>query len=228
MSRTALERTISGGSDIFTTRAWCYFNFSRISGLLSSLGYPGNTDRLIKRLASAGLTDKLGIPRSGEHARPEALSLFETLGFQESIWLETAYSEMVNKLTEHIKPVELARSWSKSMMKELALPGQLVFLNAGMYFGSLGNRLGIEHRSATYTKRGICASFEFNTWFVSTSSCLNTHFRGHRRVGVLLLVRSVEPDPELPKKPLHIIGTPVAMGIGFPIHSQSWQMTSFD
>lgn len=225
-------RITSGNSDRFMVRAWCYFNFAKICSLISAAGYPGQTGPRFNQLRDLGLTDAAGLPLLGPNRAESAATLFQTLEFKESHWLERGFAELVDGLIGHARPIELARIWKRQAIKDMVRPGSLAFLNAGLYFKKLDHDSSQSQRSATYARNGITASFQFDTWNVSTSSCLHLHFTGHRRAGALLLVRSVEIDPELPKSPLHITATPIAMGVGFPLfedrkpaiaYAQEWE-----
>ncbi len=210
-------RILSENPDTHFHRAWCYFNFSKISNLIRDSGYPGETQPQLEQLKKLGLLDQSGFPISGVNRAEDASTIFQTLDFNKSHWLEEGFTLLVNDLMRSAKPLELARMWNRTMIKSSIQPGSLAFLNAGLYFRKLDDASPNEQRTATYTRNGITISFQFDTWNVSASSCLHLHFTGHRRVGVLVLIRSVELDPELPKSPLHLTATPIAMGVGFPL-----------
>jgi hypothetical protein len=203
---------LASRAQILETRQWVFINFPLVKRLCDQRNIDTS---VLKDLQCRGTVNEDGLPPGREKASQSERAIFDHM-YVEDMWrLYSAYQELLEALISSANPLDLAAIWTSTRLKNLMEPGQLCFINRGIYIKPGEGQDKEEVRHAHYRKRSVELRFQLDCWYILNSSGFNLHLRGCNKIACLLLARSFERNLH-PEQSMWILkATPIALGYGF-------------
>ncbi len=191
---------------------WAFINHQRILHVMKAKGVKFDEDRF-DLLKSRGVIDAHGIPlfqKKKSNSR-QLVTIYDHFEYDDFHRLFGLYNDVVERLIIASQPIELGAIWTKTQVRELIKPGDLIYCIRGFHFrrGPIDNQE--EDREVYARAGGVEVRFTANTRHMFGSSSLYDSFTGHRVIAAFLLVKNVADEDGN----VVIRATPIAMGMGF-------------
>ena len=211
--------TASGQEDSFFSAGitWGYINHKRVAQMSTPKLLNDDAYQYFKYCVSRGLIDQnaVVIKPSGldTPTRPTNGTIYDWYEFGDDQRVHFVYSELVDQISSNSNVFFLENSsWTKTSIRELIAPGQIVFTNRAFYFKAVDISRDNEHRRCRTFRRKIEMEFFLDTRDMFGVTSIAVSFTGHKNCAALVQVKSLE-DTKEGKLIIHC--TPIALGVGF-------------
>ena len=191
---------------------WDFFNHQRLFDLARMANLKLRDFTSFEELRQYGMLTHDGLiasPKTWKVGRPS----FRLYDVYEAMHLYFYTKQILEAVIKTLPIIDLSNRWSKSEIEALVKPGAWVGLQAAFYFKKL-NRVSKgrnQRRRGLRRRDGIEVTFEFDAWESTSSTSQNCHLSGYQTAVVIILVRSIQKNPQL----LRISASCLAIGSGF-------------
>jgi hypothetical protein len=195
---------------------WGYINHRRVGQLAKPEQLDPGEKRYFEYCVTKGLVDEKGIlikpkaVRPGRHYTRSAVYDWYEHGDDQR--LHALYTAFVDQISRTAHPIHLEENgWNKRQIRQLAIPGRLIFLNRAFYFKTVQETRANQHRQVYTFKSKVRVEFFVDTINMFGTTSMTVSFSGRKVCAALIQLKSIEE-----KKGLLVLHcTPIALGVGF-------------
>lgn len=196
---------------------WGYINHKRVSQMSNPNILNEDSRQYFEYCVSKGLIDQNAVvikpynsplPTSSTNG-----TIYDWFEYGDDQRVHFVYTALVDQISGSSSVLHLEQeSWTKTSIKALVQPGQIVFANREFYFKTVESSKNNEHRRCRTFKRKIEMEFYLDTRDMFGTTSVAVSFSGHKNCAALVQVKSLE-ETEDGKLIMHC--TPIALGVGF-------------
>lgn len=196
---------------------WGYINHKRVAQMSDPNRLDVDARQYFEYCVSNGLLDQNAIVIKPQNTTtptsPTNSTIYDWYEFGDDLRIHKVYSDLVDQISGDNSVFHLDNDlWSKTSIKELIKPGQIIFTNKAFYFKTIDTRNHNEHRRCRTFNRKVEIEFYIDTRDMFGVTSITVSFSSHKNCAALIQVKSIEETDD-GKLILHC--TPIALGVGF-------------